>query len=337
MHPKVSIVVPVYKAEKFLERCISSIAHQTYTNLEIILVDDGSPDNCPQICDEWAKKDVRIRVIHKPNEGVSIARNVGIENATGEYVMFVDSDDELLPQAVELCYPDDTCDLVIFDYEMREGIRKSIIRAFEEKTASVMSMNDVISIACCDGLNSAWARLYRRELLRDHGLRFPTDMIMAEDAAFVFSVILEAKSIRYIPCVGYRYHHAFSTGDSRLLRAPNVVMSNLVHLYYLRASALQGKKDKLGILKEELDELCVKAEASLVRSVFEAKGSLLIRGIQLQDTSGVLLSLSKEFYDKHGAFFSPLIRMKCFLLKEDWRIFIQIYAWLREIYIRIRK
>ena len=90
---KVSVIVPVYNVENYLEECVNSILNQTYENLEIILVDDGSTDNCPQICDDWAKKDKRIKVIHKANGGVSSARNVGLDNATGEYIGFVDSDD----------------------------------------------------------------------------------------------------------------------------------------------------------------------------------------------------------------------------------------------------
>ena len=91
--PLNSAVVPVYTAEPYQDRCVQSIVDQTYKNLEIILVDDGSPDNCPAMCDAWAEKDSRIRVIHKENGGVASARNVGLDNAVGQYISFVDSDD----------------------------------------------------------------------------------------------------------------------------------------------------------------------------------------------------------------------------------------------------
>lgn len=84
---KISLVIPIYKVELYLDRCIKSIVVQTYTNLEIILVDDGSPDQCPKLCDDWKKRDFRIKVIHKPNGGLSDARNVGIEAATGDYIL----------------------------------------------------------------------------------------------------------------------------------------------------------------------------------------------------------------------------------------------------------
>ena len=89
----ISVIVPVYKVENFLDRCVESIVGQTYENLEIILVDDGSPDNCPAMCDEWAEKDSRIRVIHKENGGLCSARNAGMDIAAGDYLGFVDSDD----------------------------------------------------------------------------------------------------------------------------------------------------------------------------------------------------------------------------------------------------
>ncbi len=101
---KISVVVPIYHVEKYLDRCVRSIVAQSYRNLEIILVDDGSPDRCPEICDEWAAKDGRIKVIHKENAGLGMARNSGIEIAIGDYVCFVDSDDYIMPDALEKAY-----------------------------------------------------------------------------------------------------------------------------------------------------------------------------------------------------------------------------------------
>ena len=91
--PKISVIVPVYKVEKYLDRCVRSVLAQTFRDFELILVDDGSPDSCPQMCDDWAKKDSRIKVIHQNNQGLSAARNTGIRAASGEYINFIDSDD----------------------------------------------------------------------------------------------------------------------------------------------------------------------------------------------------------------------------------------------------
>ena len=118
---KISIIIPVYKAEKYLGQCINSVVEQTYPKWEIILVDDGSPDNCPSICDDWAQKDDRIYVIHKENGGASSARNKGIKEAQGEYIMFLDSDDywadrECLGELVEMLQKDRP-DFITFRYK----------------------------------------------------------------------------------------------------------------------------------------------------------------------------------------------------------------------------
>ena len=97
MNPLISVIVPIYNVEKYLARCVDSIVNQTYKNLEIILVDDGSPDLCPQMCDDYAEKDSRIKVVHKKNGGLSDARNAGMAVSTGEYISFIDSDDYVSP------------------------------------------------------------------------------------------------------------------------------------------------------------------------------------------------------------------------------------------------
>ena len=97
----ISVIVPVYKVENYLNQCLESIVKQTYSNLEILLVDDGSPDRCPEICDEWARREKRVRAIHKQNGGLSDARNAGLALAQGELVMFVDSDDWIAPEMAE--------------------------------------------------------------------------------------------------------------------------------------------------------------------------------------------------------------------------------------------
>ncbi len=103
MNPKISVIIPVYGVERYLDRCVESVVRQSYTNLEIILVDDGSPDNCPKMCDEWALRDARIRTVHRENGGLSCARNTGLSVATGDYVTFVDSDDWIAKDIYEYC------------------------------------------------------------------------------------------------------------------------------------------------------------------------------------------------------------------------------------------
>ena len=99
--PKISVIIPVYKVERYLDACVASVVGQTYPDLEIILVDDGSPDNCPALCDAWAKKDARIKVIHRPNGGLSAPRNSALDIATGDFVFFVDSDDVIESETLQ--------------------------------------------------------------------------------------------------------------------------------------------------------------------------------------------------------------------------------------------
>lgn len=113
----VSIVVPVYKVEKYLDQCVESILNQSYKNIEVLLIDDGSPDRCPQMCDAWAQKDSRVRVIHKENAGAGEARNTGLENVTGDYLCFVDSDDYIHPNMIRNAYEylqENSVDIVLF-------------------------------------------------------------------------------------------------------------------------------------------------------------------------------------------------------------------------------
>ena len=121
MNPLITVIVPIYNVEKYLDKCVESILNQTYKNLEIILVDDGSPDNCPKMCDDLAKKDSRIKVIHKENGGLSSARNAGLDVMTGEYVIFIDSDDYFELNALEVLYNavvDNNCDMAVGRYVM---------------------------------------------------------------------------------------------------------------------------------------------------------------------------------------------------------------------------
>lgn len=172
MSTLVSIVVPVYKVEPFLDRCLESIVNQTYKNLEVILVDDGSPDNCPQMCDKWAEKDNRIKVIHKKNDGLSNARNSGIEIANGEYIMFADSDDFMQNDMVEFLlnlsvkYDADVARCgFYFDFE-KDG--KCIPAKITEKEL-VLSKDEALTDLMTSGFGgTAWNKLYRISVIKKH-------------------------------------------------------------------------------------------------------------------------------------------------------------------------
>ncbi len=179
--PKVSVIVPVYKVEPFLHCCVDSVLSQTFSDFELILVDDGSPDSCGAICDEYAAQDSRVRVVHKQNGGVSEARNTGLNLAVGEYISFLDSDDymqpELLQTAVETM--DTGLDLVVFRYcrfcegEMPQAVpfeKYGLIQLTEEAERADFIVKDLLTYQV--GWE-VWNRVFRRDLIQAYGLRFP--------------------------------------------------------------------------------------------------------------------------------------------------------------------
>ena len=194
---KVSIIVPVYKVEKYLDKCVESLVNQTYKNIEIILVDDGSPDNCPAICDEWVSKDSRIKVVHKENGGISNARNAGMKVATGDYFGFVDSDDvvsiEMYKTLVELLEKNDA-DMSICQYcEFKDNTEP--MYTLDNDHHIYNNPNDVLKRLFCkkDVANAVWNKLYKRELFDD--LEFPVGVIIAEDMYLTYKLILKSNKI----------------------------------------------------------------------------------------------------------------------------------------------
>lgn len=204
MKDLISLIIPIYNVEIYLDDCIKSVINQTYKHLEIILVDDGSPDNCPEMCDEWAKKDSRIRVIHKVNGGLSDARNAGLNIASGEYIAFVDSDDWILPNMYEKM-------LYTMKHE-RADICACNIRSCYSDHEEVWGCEEYIvgnSDCILEMLYtdtkfpvSAWNKLYHRRCWEE--LRFPVGKI-CEDAFTTFRLVHNAKRIVQIPEAFYCY------------------------------------------------------------------------------------------------------------------------------------
>ena len=203
---KISIIIPIYNVEKYLPACVESILQQTYKNLEVILVDDGSPDRCPVICDELAQKDDRIRVIHQKNGGLSGARNTGIDNAQGDYLIFVDSDDTVEQTLVEELYTYAekwNCAIVACgrNYIFEDGQivckiahDESKVYGFEE------AMQEMNSFRLFD--MSAWAKIYRKELFED--IRFPEGKL-SEDYYIMYKLFDKAQTIGYVAKPLYNY------------------------------------------------------------------------------------------------------------------------------------
>lgn len=225
MDALVSVIIPVYKVEAFLDRCVESVVGQTYPKLEIILVDDGSPDTCPEKCDAWAKKDSRIKVVHKQNEGPGYARNSGIEAATGAYIMFVDSDDYLFADAVEVLL--DRIERDQSDLAVAQKV-KVYPDGTEEPTSDTWMHDTVITKDEAMHLISSnqtpfpastYAKLYRSEIFR--AVRF-SKLKTAEDTCALPFIVDQCSTISLIGRVVYYYYQrdtsiVHNMTDERLL------------------------------------------------------------------------------------------------------------------------
>ena len=201
----ISVIVPVYKVEKYLDRCVQSIVDQTYRNLEIILVDDGSPDNCGAMCDAWAEKDPRFKVIHKVNGGLSDARNAGMAMATGEYIAFVDSDDWLHKEYVSLLYraaKKYDVSLSACDYLITSGGNE--IDAFDEPELERHTAAQALEMLTNNrGYRAvAWNKLYHRSLLE--GETYPVGRYH-EDEFFSYRIMDKAENLAYVNAPLYYY------------------------------------------------------------------------------------------------------------------------------------
>lgn len=195
----VSIIVPVYKVEKYLNRCVGSILSQTYKNLEVILVDDGSPDNSGVICDEYAQKDGRIKVIHKQNGGLSSARNAGLEIATGKYVSFVDSDDWLDCKFIEtlidvMVKTESDMSACSFcrtkgDFAKRNKFEQNP-KIVKDKYFAIFDENSYAGYAC--------NKLFKREIIEKYNLRFDEKIFNGEDFPFALEYVHNSQKTSYI-------------------------------------------------------------------------------------------------------------------------------------------
>ena len=205
MHDLISVIIPVYKVEKYLCRCVDSVLEQTYTNMEIILVDDGSPDNCPVMCDEYARQDSRVKVIHQENAGLSGARNAGIDMAQGQWLAFVDSDDYLAADFLERLYQacvDTGSSLSVCRWEYVRG--ETIPEHGTGETRVYTGREMLANLYVPDGAYFvvAWNKLYRKELFED--IRYPLGRIH-EDEATTYRIYDKVKKAAYVDRSLYGY------------------------------------------------------------------------------------------------------------------------------------
>ncbi len=257
----ISVIVPVYKAEAYLPACVDSILAQTYTDFELILVDDGSTDACGAMCDTYSEKDSRVRVIHKENGGVSSARNLGLAYARGRYVVFVDSDDHIGENYLkDLCSAyqktDDPNVLVMSDYQ-----------PFSQNGKVARDFSEQFSVSFCGERNDAemfrklvfgflifppYCKLYCRDVIEKNSLRFNQMLRSAEDFDFNCRYIRCVDKIVYIPSVQYDYrvdYKCYCPSNDGILGQSEIVSAHIM------AHGIWEVAERMGVLREVLPEI----------------------------------------------------------------------------------
>ena len=265
MNDLISVIVPVYNVEPYLRRCMDSIINQNYTNLEIILVDDGSTDKSGLICDEYVKKDSRIKVIHKENGGVSSARNIGLQNSSGEYIIFLDPDDEIKSEMLfdmknTLIKTDSDMACCAYKHIFTD---KKIVR-FPEN--DILEQIDIFRALVCDlgFFQSIWNKLFKRSLLLDSNadfIKFDETIHMSEDYLWLCNVLQNCKRVY---CIKQPYYLWYVRKDSAVYNNENRIDEKSVtqvEAYRKIANILKQIdkkiyhiffKEYLGVIKEKM-------------------------------------------------------------------------------------
>ena len=264
MESKISVIIPVYKVEQYLDKCVQSIVDQTYSNLEIVLVDDGSPDNCPAMCDAWAKRDKRIHVIHKENGGGAQARNVGLDRCTGDYIGFVDSDDFILPDMYsELmrAMTEYSCDIVECGYSVTSD---GSVQPETEKGEEPIVLNTVealkLHIRDIKCRQIVWNKLYKRQVIGQE--RF-IEGKQIDDEFFTYKILGNAQRIAVLSSKMYCYRQQGSS---------------VMHQRYSlnRLVAVEAKERRLEYIKEKCPELESEAKLSVITTcIYQGQMSLI--------------------------------------------------------------
>ncbi len=284
----ISVIVPIYKVEKYLDRCINSIINQTYHNLEILLVDDGSPDNSGKICDEYAQKDKRIKVIHKQNGGLSDARNAALKIAQGDYIGFVDSDDYIKEDMFETLFrlsEENNAEISIVSYY--ELIEDRLISVRDSGELQIMDKIEAIKELLIDTKiqSYAWNKLFKKELF--NGITFPTGKNFEDIAT---TLILFEKCNKVVLLEEPKYYY--------IRRNDSIVGIRNYKTYY---DYLEVIKDKYFYLKDKYPEIEVYNAYNFVINMIWVYTIIVAYGIQdLYPKYNESYKLFKEIIDNYG-------------------------------------
>lgn len=277
MSVMISVIVPVYKVEAVLPRCIESILNQTVSDFELILIDDGSPDQSGAICDEYAARDARIRVIHQENGGVSKARNAGLDAAQGDYIVFIDSDDYVDSTYLQR-HLDNLADMVISGFRC-EGynINNNDYQIPEQEYYDDLSKEEYIKLFERCLFNLSWAKLFIASIINEHKIRFSESLQRSEDLLFTVQYAQHCKTIRIIPYAEYHYviyeHETLSTvrlsseGIQRLEAANKCVYAELFG--FLQEQARHSVAKRAGMAYKRVLAECLNNERCTNGFIYE--------------------------------------------------------------------
>lgn len=247
--PKISIIVPIYNAEKYLRRCVDSILAQTFKDFEVLLIDDGSTDNSFSICEEYVKKDGHVRIFHNQNSGVSVTRQFGIDNSCGEYTIHIDSDDWVEPDMLESLYnraQETNADMVICDYFKTFSDNEVYV---EQKPKS-LNQKEIIRQLLTGSLHGGtWNKLIRRSCYLDNNINFSPNIIFCEDLLVMISLLNSNISVYYLHKAYYHYDQ-YSNNHS-------LARSNYLERYLSRIKVVKAIESiiKVDDYKKELFHL----------------------------------------------------------------------------------
>lgn len=326
MQDLVSIVMPVYNVEDFLDRSVGSVVNQTYKNLEIILVDDGSVDASPAMCDEWARKDSRIKVFHKENAGPGTARNTGIDNATGKYIFFLDSDDSVDETLVEKCVNsarENNSQVVLFSrnniYDDGKVVHKKVnVPAYTFDNNGIVNqlLPSLFSYKMGFGV-SPWSKMYDLEIIKSLGVRFMSEReTTSEDAYFALEFYPRLEAASVVPECLYNYYirdNSFSRAYKPGRQARNNEFLNLC-VSYVNAKGLP--QVLITNITNRYHTLTLSTLSQIAKSDISAKEKK--RAIKEIFTDSVLRNtLSKDALSLSSSvnrLFWQLLKFKCYYL-----------------------
>lgn len=230
---KISVIIPVYNAQEYLDVCIPSVLEQSYTDFELLLINDGSTDSSGEICDNFAVKDARVKVFHKENGGVSSARNIGLKNATGEWITFVDSDDFISENYFQPTLKFKAQDYIVLNSNQLRDNKKSIFRSYESK---VLELKDFLSnYRLFTDFASPWGRFFKKSIIHQNEITFDERLNNGEDVLFNLEYIFHCKTVALSNLTSYNYRIIPNSLSSKKMSVEYV--ENLYNRIY---SALQA-------------------------------------------------------------------------------------------------